>query len=650
MSQQQNNNSSSSTSSSPLNTPSSSSSFNKDEIEKQIEEWKNKYLNKYNCPISQQLMIDPVTIETGQTYDRNSIEEWLKSKNTCPITRATLKTKSLARNVILKDTIDEKVNKFIKKVIKHIKMWSTENNLIDLCLELINESLDLIKSDDSFKNCKNELIELKFNILLNELNEDKLFNNYMKAINESQDLQFKLIKLKLLENKLISDKYLQKYYNELLNLLIQLKNKENDNLLIEIFTKYCKLNNLNNNLIDKIFNEINEFKLDILIILFNESNYNRNNLLQKLLNIKINENNNKFVTFFKNLFKEINLNETDLNKLLEFILDYKNDLQNELIIIYKELYKNSNEIKYLEIIYELNNENKEIETLLMNEYLKLNFMDKYFNLFIKTNENKLDSFNLMLLKCLQNQNSKIENQNKEIINLQQLNKNQNNKIENQNKEIINLKNTSTDQNNEIINLQKLLTNQNNKIDEQNNKIIKLQQTIEDLNNSKNILQKQNNNLKLSNSKELQIINNFKNKYPEYDYVNIINIETPLNIKKWERFFSDEFKVFGLKWEIQFNPKGNSKSKENECGIFLHLISLQYKNENEEEKEISSIKIKYLIDSINLNDNGNFEYNFTEIIGHGSWAFKQLNFIPIIKNDKQIFSIVIGMKKLEIEFK
>ncbi|KAL9657177.1 hypothetical protein ABK040_011399 [Willaertia magna] len=615
----------SSTSSSPLNTPSSPSSFNKDEIEKQIEEWKNKYLNKYNCPISQQLMIDPVTIETGQTYDRKTIEEWLKSKNTCPITRATLKSKSLARNVILKDTIDEKVNKFIKKVIKHVKMWSTDNNLIDLCSELINESLDLIKNDDSFKNCKNELIELKFNILLNELNEDKLFNNYMKALNELKDLEFKLIKLKLLENKLISDKYLQKYYEELLNLLIQLQNNDNNNLIIEIFTKYCKLNNLNNNLIDKLFNnlEADEFKLDILFILFNESNYNRNNLLQKLFNININENNNKFITFFKNLFKEINLNETDLNELIEFIEDYKNDLQNELIIIYKELYKKNNEIKYLEIIYDLNNENKETEQQLLNEYLKLNLMDKYYNLFIKTNENKLDSFNLMLLKCLQNQNNKIES-------LQQLNLNQNN---------------------EIINLQKLLTNQNNKI-------IKLQQTNEDLNNLTNKLQQENINFKneLLNLNKLnklnnnQIINNFKYLHPEYDYVNIINIEIPLNVKKEERFFSDIFEVFGLKWEICIFPKGTSKSNENECGIYLELNSLQCKNENEEEKEISSIKIEYLIDSINLNNNVDFERNFTGIGGWGSYNFKQCNFIPIIKNDKQIFSVVIGMKKLDIKFK
>ncbi|KAL9649336.1 hypothetical protein ABK040_014638 [Willaertia magna] len=570
-----------STSSSPLTTP--SSSFNKDEVEKQIEEWKNKYLNKYICPISQQLMIDPVTIETGQTYDRKTIEEWLKSKNTCPITRATLKSKTLARNVILKDTIDEKVNKFIKKVIKHVKMWSTDINLIDLCLELINESLDLIKSEDSFKNCKNDLIELKFNILLNELNEDKLFNNYMKSINELQDLQLKLIKLKELENKLINDKYLQKYYNELMTLLIQLKNND---LIFETFTKYCKLSNLDNNLIDKILNylETDEFKLDILIILFNESNYNRNTIFKKLLNFKIDINNNKFIPFIKQLIKEINLKEILLFNSVTFskyIREFKNNIKEELIFIFEKEYKNNNDIKYLELLYRLFKNDKNIESQLLNEYKKLNLLDKFIELYTKTNENKLDIFNLMLLQVLQNQN----------------------------KEIIELK---TFINNNLL--------QNNNLE---------------------------NELKEWNK---QIINNFKIKYPEYDYVNIINIETPLNVEKEEEFYSDVFEVFGLKWNINIYPKGDSRSNENECGIFLCLNSLQYKNENEEEKEISSIKIKYLIDSINLNDNRNIEKDFTKIEGWGNPGFKQFNFIPIIKNDKQIFSIVIGMKKLDIEFK
>ncbi|KAL9657190.1 hypothetical protein ABK040_011412 [Willaertia magna] len=177
------------TSLSPLTTQ-SSSSFNKDEVEKQIKEWKEK-LNKYICPISQQLMIDPVIIESGHTFDRSSIEEWLKSKNSCPVTRMELKVKSLTPNYSTKSTINEKVEKFIKKVIKHVKLWSNDVNLIEICSKLINESLDLIKNNN-FNNYQKDLIELKFeklkfNILLNEKDEEKLFNNNMKIINELTD-------------------------------------------------------------------------------------------------------------------------------------------------------------------------------------------------------------------------------------------------------------------------------------------------------------------------------------------------------------------------------------------------------------------------------------------------------------------------------
>ncbi|KAL9646355.1 hypothetical protein ABK040_014507 [Willaertia magna] len=572
MSQQ--NNSSSSTSSSPLTTQ--SSSFNKEEIEKQIEEWKNKYLNKYICSISQQLMIDPVIIETGHTFERSSIEEWLKSKNTCPITRKKLKVKVPTPNFGLRLTINENIEKYIKKLIKHVKLWTNDINLIDLCSELINESLDLIKNNNNFNNLQNELKLLKFDILLNQnMEEQVLFDKYIKLIKKLlPNLNDKILQLQKLENKLSSEPVLQQYYYELLQLLIELTNDSNNtNLLIEVFTKYCKLNNVDNNLVSKILVCIqdNEMKLNCIILLFNNTNYSRTLLLQQLLNIKIDKFNEEFINFFKDLLKEVNLNdEINLNNLINFI-ENCNELKDERVIIYKNLYKNNNDIKYLELQYELDKNNKDIELQLLDEYLKLNLIDKYLNLYIKLNEDKLDSFNITFLKYLQNQN-------KEIIILQ----------------------------NELLSLKEW--------------------------------------------KNQQILNNFKIKYPKYDYVNIINIETPLNVEKYEEFYSDEFEVFGLKWKICIYPKGDDDSEENECGIYLELNSLQYKNENEEEKEISSIKIKCSIDSINLNDNFNYEYNFTKINGYGNWTFKQSNFIPIIKNDKQIFSIVIGIKKLDIEFK
>ncbi|PKU83249.1 E3 ubiquitin-protein ligase PUB23-like [Dendrobium catenatum] len=45
------------------------------------------------CPISLQIMRDPVTLPTGITYDRESIEQWLYSSadhSTCPVTKQTL--------------------------------------------------------------------------------------------------------------------------------------------------------------------------------------------------------------------------------------------------------------------------------------------------------------------------------------------------------------------------------------------------------------------------------------------------------------------------------------------------------------------------------------------------------------------------------
>jgi hypothetical protein len=44
------------------------------------------------CPISLELMKDPVTVSTGITYDRENIEKWLFSgkNNTCPVTKQPL--------------------------------------------------------------------------------------------------------------------------------------------------------------------------------------------------------------------------------------------------------------------------------------------------------------------------------------------------------------------------------------------------------------------------------------------------------------------------------------------------------------------------------------------------------------------------------
>jgi len=62
----------------------------------------------FRCPISLELMRDPVTVCTGQTYDRPSIESWVTAGNTtCPVTRATLTDFTLIPNHTLRRLIQD---------------------------------------------------------------------------------------------------------------------------------------------------------------------------------------------------------------------------------------------------------------------------------------------------------------------------------------------------------------------------------------------------------------------------------------------------------------------------------------------------------------------------------------------------------------
>ncbi|KAK4383382.1 U-box domain-containing protein 15 [Sesamum angolense] len=62
--------------------------------------------NEFLCPITLELMTDPVIVATGQTYERESIQQWLDSNHrTCPKTGQTLSHLSLAPNFALKNLI-----------------------------------------------------------------------------------------------------------------------------------------------------------------------------------------------------------------------------------------------------------------------------------------------------------------------------------------------------------------------------------------------------------------------------------------------------------------------------------------------------------------------------------------------------------------
>lgn len=60
----------------------------------------------YRCPLSLQIMFDPVLAGDGHTYEREEMEKWFKSNTTSPKTRQVLENKTLIPNFHARGIID----------------------------------------------------------------------------------------------------------------------------------------------------------------------------------------------------------------------------------------------------------------------------------------------------------------------------------------------------------------------------------------------------------------------------------------------------------------------------------------------------------------------------------------------------------------
>jgi hypothetical protein len=63
--------------------------------------------NEFLCPITHEIMRDPVCIADGYTYERKAIEEWLTKKKTSPIMNSSIKGTQIYPNKVLKMLIDQ---------------------------------------------------------------------------------------------------------------------------------------------------------------------------------------------------------------------------------------------------------------------------------------------------------------------------------------------------------------------------------------------------------------------------------------------------------------------------------------------------------------------------------------------------------------
>ncbi|ESW07279.1 hypothetical protein PHAVU_010G116400 [Phaseolus vulgaris] len=96
-------------------------------------------LQSFYCTITQDVMVDPVEISSGQTFERSAIEKWFAEGNKlCPLTLIPLDTSILRPNKQLKQSIQEWKDRNIMITIATLKEKILSGNDEEVLLDLKN--------------------------------------------------------------------------------------------------------------------------------------------------------------------------------------------------------------------------------------------------------------------------------------------------------------------------------------------------------------------------------------------------------------------------------------------------------------------------------------------------------------------------------
>jgi hypothetical protein len=120
----------------------------RDEIYEEIEKF--KIPTRLICPISKEIMEDPVFCPLGYTYDRKNITNWFKTSDTTPLTGEKLYIKFVTPNHLCKSDLTS----FLQKIERKKK-----NQRIKL--EKIKEKKELLQNDEKINDSQINNIDIK---------------------------------------------------------------------------------------------------------------------------------------------------------------------------------------------------------------------------------------------------------------------------------------------------------------------------------------------------------------------------------------------------------------------------------------------------------------------------------------------------------
>lgn len=129
------------------------------------------------CPITNELMKDPVITNGGQTYERNAIEEWMKRKKTDPLTRDPITC--LIPNVSIRQMCQEYRENTLKGV--EIATEETKEKLEDLKEKHKEKIKKLKETEKELQDIQKKTLQYQ-----REVDEmDKISEFYIPTINGS---------------------------------------------------------------------------------------------------------------------------------------------------------------------------------------------------------------------------------------------------------------------------------------------------------------------------------------------------------------------------------------------------------------------------------------------------------------------------------
>ena len=89
--------------------------------------------SEWKCPITLEIMKDPVICSDGITYEKKSIEEWLRRNSISPITRQPITVRNLFPNIALRSLIQQGTITTVPNSIPYIPTKVISNNKLTKC-------------------------------------------------------------------------------------------------------------------------------------------------------------------------------------------------------------------------------------------------------------------------------------------------------------------------------------------------------------------------------------------------------------------------------------------------------------------------------------------------------------------------------------